>query len=102
MSTDLIASSLPAGQVHIERTLPTMLAHASERTLRRFLEFFTVNIRNANTRAYLRAANSFFRWCEERQLPLEQVQPFHVAASALAAAHDSTSTYVQMILSAAA
>src|SRR3954451_3759292 len=81
MSTDLITSSVPTGQVHIERSLPSVMAHASERTLRRFLEFFTVNIRNANTRAaYLRAANLFFRWCEERQLSLEQVQPFQVAA----------------------
>ncbi|MBV9035300.1 MAG: site-specific integrase, partial [Acidobacteriaceae bacterium] len=80
MNTDLI---LPTS-VHnlpVKWAVPHLLAHASERTLRRLLEFFTVNIRNANTRAaYLRAANLFFRWCEERQLQLEQVQPFHVAA----------------------
>ena len=36
---------------------------------RRFWEFFTVNIRNANTRrAYLRAAVRFAGWCEGRAL----------------------------------
>jgi site-specific recombinase XerD len=62
--------------------LPALIAGAGERAARRFLEFFTVNIRNKNTRAaYARAAGAFLRWCDERGLSdLRDVQPVHVAA----------------------
>jgi len=49
----------------------------------RFLEFFTFNIRNPNSRAaYTRSAAAFLRWCETRGgfTGLSQVQPVHVAA----------------------
>jgi site-specific recombinase XerD len=47
---------------------------------RRFWEFFTVNIRNRNTRkAYFIAVSKFSEWCEERKLPLERIEPMHVA-----------------------
>ena len=48
----------------------------------RFLEYFTVNIRNKNTRAaYARAAAAFLRWCEGQGIgELGSVQPVHVAA----------------------
>ena len=37
----------------------------------RYVEFFTANIRNPNTRrAYVRACNRFFGWCEDRGLTL--------------------------------
>jgi len=46
-------------------SLPALIAGAGERAALRFLEFFTVNIRNKNTRAaYARAAGAFLRWCE--------------------------------------
>jgi integrase/recombinase XerD len=62
--------------------IPVLVAHAGEQAARRFLEFFTVNIRNPNTRAaYARAAASFLHWCEERGIgELGRVQPLHVAA----------------------
>jgi site-specific recombinase XerD len=62
--------------------LPALIAGAGEPAARRFLEFFTVNIRNANTRsAYGRAAGVFLRWCETRGIvELRLVQPIHVAA----------------------
>lgn len=62
--------------------LPALTAGAGKSTAQRFLEFFTVNIRNPNTRAaYGRAAVAFLRWCEARGLTeLRQVQPVHVAA----------------------
>jgi hypothetical protein len=42
-----------------------LIAGAGGRAALRFLEFFTVNIRNKNTRAaYARAAGAFLRWCE--------------------------------------
>jgi site-specific recombinase XerD len=49
---------------------------------RRFVEFFTANIRNANTRrAYARAATEFATWCERQGLQeLRDLEPVHVAA----------------------
>lgn len=62
--------------------LPALIAGAGEQASWRFVEFFTVNIRNPNTRAaYGRAAGAFLRWCEGRGIDaLGHVQPVHVAA----------------------
>jgi integrase/recombinase XerD len=61
--------------------LPALITGAGERAAWRFLEFFTVNIRNKNTRAaYGQAAGAFLRWCEDRGITrIEDVQPVHVA-----------------------
>jgi hypothetical protein len=63
-------------------SVPSIIVRLGEPGLLRFLEFFTINIRNSNTRAaYGRAARSFLRWCEGNGLTeLKDVQPFHVAA----------------------
>ncbi|MEQ8693779.1 MAG: tyrosine-type recombinase/integrase [Gammaproteobacteria bacterium] len=63
-------------------TLPAAIEAAGDQARRRFLEFFTVNIRNPNTRrAYGRASASFLLWCEEHGLTsLQAIEPFHVAA----------------------
>jgi site-specific recombinase XerD len=48
---------------------------------RRFVEFFTANIRNPNTRrAYYRAVTEFFDWCDQARLNLLDIEPVHVAA----------------------
>ena len=62
--------------------LPALIAGAGERASWRFVEFFTVNIRNPNTRAaYARAAGAFLRWCEGQGIGEPgRVQPVHVAA----------------------
>ena len=62
--------------------LPMLIAGAGKAAGIRFLEFFTVNIRNANTRAaYGRAASAFLSWCEDHGLSeLHEMQPVHVAA----------------------
>ncbi len=62
--------------------LPRLITGAGERAAWRFLEFFTVNIRNKNTRkAYARAAGQFLSWCEEQGISeLALIQPIHVAA----------------------
>jgi len=62
--------------------VPALIAGAGDRASLRFLEFFTVNIRNPNTRAaYARAAGAFLRWCEEQRIgELARIQPVHVAA----------------------
>jgi len=62
-------------------SLPAVIADAGEGASRRFVEFFTANIRNKNTRmAYMRALGPFLSWCEGRGLPLRYIQPVHVAA----------------------
>src|ERR1017187_2119536 len=61
--------------------VPAVVLAAGEKAGLRFLEFFTANIRNTNTRrAYHRACAEFFRWCGSRGLPLERIGPVHVAA----------------------
>jgi len=49
---------------------------------KRFIEFFTANIRNPNTRkAYARAAVEFAAWCGNNELTeLQDIEPVHVAA----------------------
>ncbi len=49
---------------------------------KRFAEFFTVHIRNKNTRvAYMTAARSFAEWCAGQGIAaLRDVEPIHVAA----------------------
>jgi hypothetical protein len=61
---------------------PALIAGAGGRASWSFLEFFTVNIRNPNTRtAYGRAAGAFLRWCEGQGITtLAGVLPVHVAA----------------------
>lgn len=60
---------------------PALVAASGARARWRFLEFFTANIRNANTRrAYLKDVASFLAWCEERGVhQLGDVTSFHVA-----------------------
>src|ERR1700682_5279296 len=74
------------GELSVRRNtagaLPALVARAGKGGARRFLEFFTVNIRNRNTRAaYARAAAVFLRWCEGQGITrLQNVKPVHVAA----------------------
>ncbi len=60
---------------------PALIAAAGESAKVRFIEFFTANIRNRNTRrAYAQAVSEFLAWCEERHVPsIAAVQPVHVA-----------------------
>ena len=58
-----------------------MIAARGHHAGRRFVEFFTANIRNPNTRkAYYRAACEFFDWCDQARLGLLDIEPVHVAA----------------------
>jgi len=58
-----------------------LIASLGESAMKRYLEFFTAQIRNANTReAYHRAVLFFLDWCEHVGLDdVTQVQPLHVA-----------------------
>jgi site-specific recombinase XerD len=62
-------------------SLPRLFAPDQD-AARRFVEFFTANIRNANTRkAYTRAAVEFAAWCEAQKLTeLRDIEPVHIAA----------------------
>ena len=62
-------------------SLPALFSPTADAS-RRFVEFFTANIRNPNTRkAYARAASQFATWCEEVGLTdLHDIEPVHVAA----------------------
>ncbi len=62
--------------------LPALIVDAGDKAAWRFLEFFTANIRNKNTRrAYGRAVSDFFGWCDSRGISeLAQLNPVLVAA----------------------
>jgi site-specific recombinase XerD len=61
--------------------LPALIAARGRHAGRRFVEFFTANIRNPNTRkAYYRAACEFFDWCDQAGFGLLDIEPVHVAA----------------------
>ena len=61
--------------------LPSTITDAGTNATRRFIEFFTANIRNKNTRAaYVRAVARFLEWCEKHQVALNDIQPVVVAA----------------------
>ena len=62
-------------------TLPAIIRREGQKTSRRFLEFFTANIRNKNTRlSYAKAVAQFLDWCEGRGATLHQIEPLIVAA----------------------
>jgi integrase/recombinase XerD len=62
--------------------LQAILAKSGAHATRRFVEFFTVTIRNPHTRAaYSRAVGEFLDWCESRAIDsLDQIEPVVVAA----------------------
>jgi integrase/recombinase XerD len=60
--------------------LPALIIHSGARASTRFVEFFTANIRNRNTRrAYSNAIGPFLAWCEERGCAFERIGPVLVA-----------------------
>src|ERR1051326_1539268 len=68
------------GRAGFER-LPAAIARAGEKAAWRFIEFFTANIRNKNTRtAYAEAVRQFFTWWENHGLhDLDQIRPVVIA-----------------------
>ena len=61
--------------------LPNIITREGERATKRFLQFFTANIRNKNTRlAYVRSVSQFLTWCRQRQVTLAKIEPMIVAA----------------------
>jgi len=63
--------------------VPALVASLGDAAARRYVEFFTANIRNPHTRrAYARAASDFLAWCEAVAgvRELAAVQPLQVTA----------------------
>ena len=82
MTNDLVPiPSRSLSRAGIE-SLPAAIARAGEQAAWRFLEFFTANIRNKNTRAaYAKAVSQFFAWCDGRGITdFEQIRPVIIAA----------------------
>lgn len=76
----LVLSSRQVSVPGLDR-LPKMFRDAGEDASRRLIEFFTVTIRNRNTReAYGRAVRDFCDWGDERSIGLRDISPFLVAA----------------------
>ena len=60
--------------------IPELVKNAGEQASFRFLEFFTAQIRNSNTRrAYHTAVTQFFHWCHSNSLELHDIHSIHVA-----------------------
>jgi len=82
MSEAAIVTAIPGAVGGIEATSAVPALYAPDASAaRRAFEFFTVNVRNPNTRkAYARAASEFAIWCSSRGLnDVRHVQPVHVA-----------------------
>lgn len=61
--------------------LPPTIARMGDDAGRAFIDFFTAQIRNPNTRAaYFRNVRRFLDWVEASGLRLEAIEPYHVAA----------------------
>ncbi len=81
MSRDLVEKGDPELAPGGASGVPAVIALGGKKAALRFIEFFTAEIRNPNTRrAYHRAVCDFFRWCEDLEIELERIGPVHVAA----------------------
>jgi site-specific recombinase XerD len=70
-----VPTSLPAGI-----PIPPPIADAGEQAAWRYIDFFTSNIRNQNTRrAYARACGTFFAWCDSHGRSLAAIRPYDVS-----------------------
>ena len=68
-------------ELAIPDLVPAVILRAGDRASRRFLEFFTANIRNRNARqAYYHAVRLFLNWCEAHHIGLRHIEPMVVAA----------------------
>jgi integrase/recombinase XerD len=77
MSTELVVRKDAGGAL----VVPDLIHREGPKTAKRFLEFFTANIRNENTRAaYARAVAQFLDWCDRPGVTLERIEPMIVAA----------------------
>ena len=75
---------VPAGRqlsVTEQFVVPAMIAAAGRKARKRFVEFFTANIENDNTRAaYAAAIDRFLWWSQEHGYTLPTIEPTLIAA----------------------
>jgi site-specific recombinase XerD len=75
-SPDQLSASIPPATDAL-----TITTDAGDHAAWRYIDFFTANIRNPNTRrAYARACSRFFAWCETRGRTLGTIRPIDVSA----------------------
>src|SRR5271155_1587444 len=83
MTSERLPAIIPPGALSASddtHLVPVLIADAGDLAAWRYVEFFTANIRNPNTRrAYARACTSFFGWCDERGLTMTTIRPHDVA-----------------------
>lgn len=61
--------------------VPALIAEAGGKAAYSYIEFFTANIENDNTRAaYAQAVRQFFAWCDGHSLTLQTLNPVIIAA----------------------
>jgi site-specific recombinase XerD len=81
--TDHLPTTIKSGHLTAlpdSKLIPSLIAEAGEQAAWRYVDFFTANIRNPNTRrAYARACVQFFAWCEDRSLTLQAIRSYDVA-----------------------
>src|SRR6266853_603356 len=71
---------LPA-VIGVSTVVPAFIADGGERAGYTFVDFFTAQIRNPNTRAaYAIAVRAFCAWCDVQRLTLRTLRTHHVAA----------------------
>ena len=81
--------------------VPLIISLAGDRAAMRSVEFFTVTIRNPNTRAaYARACSQFLAWCDGHSLALPAIHPVHVAAWVEGLGHQLAAPTVKQQLAA--
>lgn len=82
--------------------LPAAFTDAPASARLKFLEFFTAQIRNPNTRrAYAKAAAEFLAWCEARGTQsLDAITPIHVAGWVEQMTHSHSAPTVKQRLAA--
>jgi site-specific recombinase XerD len=101
MSNELVKESAGSVALTSGPILPAIIADAGERAGKRFIEFFTATIRNANTRrAYARAVSDFLAWCQQGGLTLTGIEPVHVAAYIEQLTHSKAAPTVKQHLAA--
>jgi site-specific recombinase XerD len=81
MPNHLILASAPPLQRLGIADVPILFGDAGDFVSQRFVEFFTAEHRNQNTRAaYAHAVRQFTAWAESQGFRLEDLTPVHVAA----------------------
>ena len=81
-SAELVAAANAPLQLTIGESwlFPTLILREGDEAARAYLNFFTAEIENDNTRAaYTKAVGQFLGWCELRGVSLKQVEPWMVA-----------------------